>query len=130
MRLLVDTNVFLELLLEQAKAKEARDFLKKTNEHQLFVSNYALHSIGLILLRRKQAEMFRQFLSDAETGMTMVSLALEELKEVLDAAANFDLDFDDVYQYVTAEKFGLAIVSFDSDFDRTDRGRRTPAAVS
>lgn len=130
MRLLVDTNVFLELLLEQAKAKEARDFLKKINEHQLFVSNYALHSIGLILLRRKQAEMFRQFLSDAETGMTMVSLALEELKEVLDAAANFDLDFDDVYQYVTAEKFGLAIVSFDSDFDRTDRGRRTPAAVS
>jgi uncharacterized protein len=129
-RLLVDTNVFLELLLEQAKAKEARDFLNKTNEHQLFVSNYALHSIGLILLRRKQAEMFRQFLSDAETGMTMVSLAIEELKEVVDAAANFNLDFDDAYQYVTAEKFGLTIVSFDADFDRTDRGRRTPATVS
>jgi uncharacterized protein len=101
-RLLVDTNVFLELLPEQARAKEAGDFLKRTNEHQLFVSNYALHSVGMILLRRKQAETFRQFLSDAQTGMTMVSLAIEELEEVIDAAANFNLDFDDAYQYVTA----------------------------
>jgi uncharacterized protein len=127
-RLLVDTNVFLELLLE-SKAKEARDFPKRTNEHQLFVSNYALHSIGLILLRRKQAETFHHFLSDAQTGMTMVSLALEELEGVIDVAANFNLDFGDTYQYGTAEKFDLTIVSLDSDFDRTDRGRRTPAAV-
>ncbi len=130
MRLLVDTNVFLEVLLAQTKAKEARDFLEKTNVHQLFVSNYALHSVGLMLLRRKQAEMFRQFISDVETGMTMVSLALDELKEVIDATATFTLDFDDAYQYVTAEKFGLTIVSFDADFDRTARGRQTPAAVS
>lgn len=130
MRLLVDTNVLLEVLLEQAKAQEARDLLQKTNAHQLFVSNYALHSIGLILLRRKQADMFRQFLFDVEAGMTMVSLVLEELKDVIDASTNFNLDFDDAYQYVTAEKFGLTIVSFDADFDRTVRGRRTPAALS
>ncbi len=130
MRLLVDTNVFLEVLLAQAKAKEAREFLEKTNMHQLFVSNYAIHSIGLMLLRRKQPETFRQLLTDVETGMTTVSLALKELKEVVDVAATFNLDFDDAYQYVTADKFGLTIVSFDSDFDRTSRGRQSPAAVS
>ncbi|MGD0012658.1 MAG: hypothetical protein ABSE93_29465 [Terriglobia bacterium] len=42
----------------------------------------------------------------------------------------FNLDFDDVYQYVTAEKFRLTIVSFDADFDRTTWGRQTPAATS
>jgi predicted nucleic acid-binding protein len=35
------------------------------------------------------------------------------------------LDFDDAYQYVAAEKHSMALVSFDADFDRTDRGRRT-----
>jgi len=37
----------------------------------------------------------------------------------------FNLDFDDVYQYVVAEKFDLTIVSFDSDFDKTYLGRKT-----
>jgi len=38
----------------------------------------------------------------------------------------FGLDFDDAYQYAVAARYGLTIVSFDSDFDRTERGRRTP----
>jgi len=41
----------------------------------------------------------------------------------------FNLDFDDAYQYVAAEKHNLAIVSFDSNFDRTERGRKNPAEV-
>lgn len=41
----------------------------------------------------------------------------------------FNLDFDDAYQYVAAEKYNLTIVSLDSDFDRTERGRRDPAEV-
>jgi predicted nucleic acid-binding protein len=41
----------------------------------------------------------------------------------------FNLDFDDAYQYVAAEKHDLTIVSFDSDFERTGRGRKTPAEV-
>ncbi|MDH7486504.1 MAG: hypothetical protein QHJ81_09555 [Anaerolineae bacterium] len=31
--------------------------------------------------------------------------------------------------YVAAEKYKLTLVSFDSDFDRTERGRRTPAEI-
>jgi predicted nucleic acid-binding protein len=38
----------------------------------------------------------------------------------------FNLDFDDAYQYLAAEKHGLILVSLDSDFDRTERGRQTP----
>ena len=39
------------------------------------------------------------------------------------------LDFDDAYQYALAEKHDLIIVSFDSDFDKTKRGRKSPAEV-
>jgi predicted nucleic acid-binding protein len=31
--------------------------------------------------------------------------------------------------YVAAEKYNLDIVSLDSDFDRTERGRKAPAEV-
>lgn len=32
-------------------------------------------------------------------------------------------------EYVAAKKYSLIIVSLDSDFDRTERGRKTPAGV-
>jgi len=38
----------------------------------------------------------------------------------------FNLDFDDACQYAVAERYGLTIVSFDGDFDRTERGRKVP----
>ncbi|MFZ8805855.1 MAG: PIN domain-containing protein [Candidatus Calescibacterium sp.] len=41
----------------------------------------------------------------------------------------FNLDFDDAYQYVVAEKYNLTIISFDSDFDRTELGRKTPREI-
>lgn len=127
--MLVDTNVFLELLLSQVRAAEARQFLETAERHEFFVSDYALHSIGLLLLRRKQPETFRQFLSDVTAGVRMVSLLASELGAVIDAAARFSLDFDDAYQYAVADKYGLTIVSFDADFDRTARGRKAPAEV-
>ena len=37
------------------------------------------------------------------------------------------LDFDDAYQYAAAEKYNLALISFDGDFDRPERGRKAPA---
>jgi hypothetical protein len=128
--LLVDTNVFLELLLAQARAQEAAVFLQSTMTRELFVTDYAVHSIGLILFRRNQPETFRQFLADMRAAMIMVSLTSDDLEGVIDTASTFRLDFDDAYQYQAASKYGLTIVSFDTDFDRTPLGRKTPAAVS
>jgi uncharacterized protein len=49
------------------------------------------------------------------------------MRAVVVASQQFNLDFDDSYQYVVARQFGLALVSFDTDFDRTDLERNTPA---
>ena len=114
----------------QARSSEARQFLNKTDTHELFVSDYTLHSIGLLLFRCKQFEAFRHFLTDVAGSLRMAALEARELTGVIDAAAIFNLDFDDTCQYTTGEKYGLAIVSFDGDFDRTERGRKTPAQVS
>ncbi len=44
-------------------------------------------------------------------------------------AESYNLDFDDAYQYTIAENYDLQLVSFDTDFDRTERGRVTPQQV-
>ena len=59
----------------------------------------------------------------------MVSLSYEDMGNVIEVSARFNLDFDDAYQYVVAEKYNLTIISFDSDFDRTELGRKTSREI-
>lgn len=120
MRLLIDTNIFLEIILGQQRADEATALLAKTAEHEFFLSDYSLHSIGLLLLRRKQHDVFQRFLRDLTVNATVMlaALSISDMPAVIDAASRYNLDFDDAYQYSIAEKFGLTLISFDSDFDR------------
>ena len=131
MRLLIDTNIFLEVILEQAKAEEAQALLVKTEEHEFFISDYALHSIGLLLFRQKQHHVFQEFVNDMmfQAGMMVASLSVEDMVSVIEVAQRFGLDFDDAYQYAVAEKYGLTIVSFDADFDHTEQGRKTAGEI-
>jgi len=39
------------------------------------------------------------------------------------------LDFDDAYQYAVAARYELTLISFDSDFQRTDKGHKTPSEI-
>ncbi|MFQ5799569.1 MAG: type II toxin-antitoxin system VapC family toxin [Bacteroidota bacterium] len=132
MRLLLDTNIFLEVILEQERSDEVKSLLERIKEHQFLISDYSLHSIGLLLFQRKQHDVFSLFVKDMllNARMVVTSLASEDMAAVVDAARRFSLDFDDAYQYATAEKFDLVLVSFDSDFDRTEHGRTTPDRVS
>lgn len=131
MNLLIDTNVILEIVLEQDHDQEARSLLSTTHRHHLFLSDFSLHSIGVILFRRNQPDAFLDFCSDmVEPGrLAIIGLSVQHMNRVAKASKEFRLDFDDAYQYVIAEKYNLTIVSFDADFDRTARGRKTPQAV-
>jgi len=128
MRFLVDTNIFLEVILVQDRVVEAKRFLSKTEEHEFFLSDYTLHSIGLLLFRRKQHNVFHQFIKDmiSNAGLRVIALLTNDMETVIKSAHKFNLDFDDAYQYVVAEKNNLEIISFDGDFDRTEKGRKTP----
>ena len=85
----------------------------------------------MLLFRRRQHDIFQEFLDDMtlNAGMTVISVFADGMRAIIEVAQKFNLDFDDAYQYVAAEKNDLNIVSFDSDFDRTDRGRKTPAEI-
>ena len=54
-------------------------------------------------------------------------LSFFDFDDVIRASKEFNLDFDDAYQYALAKKYNLKIVSFDSDFDKTDLERLLPS---
>lgn len=55
---LIDTNVWLELLLEQTQAEEVRQFFQRVEASLLAISEFSLYSIGIILTRLKKDEVF------------------------------------------------------------------------
>ncbi len=128
---LVDTNVWLERLLDQERSEEVGQFLTEIAPDELAVSDFTLHSIGVILDRLAQRAVFPQFVDDLflQGGVTLVSVPPESMRLLVLVMDRFNLDFDDAYQYVAAEESGLVIVSFDHDFDRTDRGRQAPGEI-
>ena len=131
MSYLIDSNVWLELLLRQKHADEVRQFLEKVQLDEIYRTEFTLYSIGIITSRLKKEEVFAAFLSDLleETGIKRIALSLADLQDLLSTMREQDLDFDDAYQYEVARRFGLTLISFDSDFDRTDIGRKMPQEV-
>jgi len=131
MTYLLDSNVWLELLFEQERAEDVRRFLETEPMAQIAISEFSVYSIGIALARSGLEHAFVQFVSDTLEGTALVRIRLDtaDLKEVMKVRKRFKLDFDDAYQYVAAEKHDLTLVSFDADFDRTDRGRKTPADI-
>jgi predicted nucleic acid-binding protein len=128
---LVDTNIWLEVIMEQEKAHEAREFLNKISPKLLYITDFSLYSIGVFLSRRKRYNNFLDFLKDAfeQAGVRLLRLEISEMEIVIQMSSHLKLDFDDAYQYAVAEKYELEIVSFDGDFDRTHRGRKTPQDI-
>jgi predicted nucleic acid-binding protein len=96
----------LEVMLEQSQADTVRALLVRSDAHEFFLSDYALHSIGLLLCRRKLHQAFRQFLSDMirQAGTRVVSLAVDELEQVAEISQRYELDVDDADQYVVSER--------------------------
>lgn len=127
---LVDTNIFLEGLLEQERVETVRSFFKSIDLDKLFISDLSLHSIGIILFNLKKTDLFIAFLNDLVIdGIEVLSLSADELTKLDTVARGFNLDFDDAYQYFLAAENNLQLISFDKDFDKTERGRKEPVDV-
>ena len=80
---LVDTNVWVELLLEQEKAKEVRRFLEKIDPKLLYMTEFTLYSINIVLVRLKKMELLRRFVRDTIPNISLVRLFPEDLDRVL-----------------------------------------------
>ncbi len=125
---LLDTNVWLERLLDQDRADEVKQLLETVPSDRLLITDFSFHSIGLILLRLERSEALLSFARDLFTDNSVRLVALEpaDMERLITVASEYQLDFDDAYQYVAAVRNGALLVSFDGDFDDTELGRLTP----
>jgi len=128
---LLDTNIWLERMLEQARSEEVRRLLDQVPSDRLFITDFSLHSVGVILNRLNQQDEFLGFVRDLfiDGAVVLVSLEPADMERLVAMMDRFGLDFDDAYQYVAAERYDLELVSFDGDFDGTERGRVTPGEI-
>jgi uncharacterized protein len=128
---LVDTNVWIERLLNQQKSDEAGRFLNQVSDGNLFVTDFTFHSICVILTRLARGQVLLDFVQDVfvDGAVNVVSIKPSDTRFLVDAIDKYKLDFDDAYQYVAAEQNELVLVSFDTDFDKTDKGKKTPAEI-
>ena len=116
---LVDTNIWLERLLDPEKTEEVGRFLAKTSTNQLIISDFSLHSIGVILDRLDKQTVFSEFVDDVllQGRIALRGVPPESMRRLVEVIESYNLDFDDAYQYVVAERAQATIVSFDKDFE-------------
>jgi len=128
---LVDTNCFMQIVRERPHATEVKTFLGAVPRSQLFISDFTVHSVGVIMSRFKQIQSYVAFLEQLGIGreFSIVRVGHMSPGQVAMACVAHQLDLDDAYQFVTADMHKLKIVSFDADFDHTPTGRITPAAA-
>ncbi len=128
---LIDTNIWLERLLDQEKSDEVGIFLDRMPSNHLFITDFSFHSIGVVMGRLDRMNAFLNFINDIFIygAVSIIRLDPEDMQRLAQVMERFKLDFDDAYQYTAAEKCALTLVSFDGDFDNTELGRKMPYEV-
>jgi len=119
MTYLADTNIFLEILLDQEKRSSCEAFLQ-SNIGKISLSDFSLHSVGVILFRVGKEDIFTDFANDVLPLINILSLPEELIIQTIQARKAFNFDFDDAYQYSLAKHYGLKIVTMDKDFGQLD----------
>lgn len=108
---------FLEILLKQEKSDSCKAFLDK-NIGSINISDFTLHSIGVILFKQNEEQSFLKFISDTLPKTNLLSLPKNKYDEVIIIKNKIGLDFDDSYQYNICKQFDLKFVTMDKDFKK------------
>lgn len=116
---LADTNIFLEILLGQDKKEACKTFLI-SNIGDLSITDFSLHSIGVILFRYNKEDIFRKFVEDVMPDARLLTLPMELYNDVVNVRKSLNLDFDDAYQYSVAKYYGLKVATMDKDFEKIE----------
>ena len=132
-KIVIDANIFLEFLLKQERTAESIALVKRVEEGEFeaYITSFSLHSIEVILDRRKDSVLLEEFLEKIiqTRGLQIYQTEAIEEKDISALTRTLQLDFDDALQYFVAKKLGAQLVSFDHDFDATDLKRVEPSAL-
>lgn len=112
-------DVMVQRLPFYLKKEECKSFLAR-NAGNIHLTDFSLHSIGVICFRYGKEKLFQKFLKDVLPFVDLITLPLDQYYEVIKNRKKHNLDFDDSYQYTAAGHYDLKIVTMDKDFKKVD----------
>lgn len=132
---LVDTNIFLEVLLSRDRKKECKKFLISLREgkNTAIVTDFTIHSIIVIMNQPNTLNELKTFLLalTAYKGLHVHHTTIAQEIRATELAAQQNLDMDDALQYSSALAVKAeAIVSFDKHFDNLKIPRIPPKLIN
>ena len=116
---LFDTNIFLEILLNQDQADSCQKALSILREDQPgWVTSFSLHAMEAIMGSARRISLLEHFLDALSDHPYLFSYSttIEEEKEISQLSPKIHLDFDDTLQFYVAKKKDLILVTLDRDF--------------
>ncbi|MFQ5951227.1 MAG: type II toxin-antitoxin system VapC family toxin [Candidatus Geothermarchaeales archaeon] len=131
---LLDTNVFLEVLLSRRRKRECKQLLNllKTGEETGVATDFSIHSIMLVMDGLGKLPELGTFVASlsAYRGLLVYADTLEDKIRAVSTSQEEELDIDDSIQYSVAKELKVrGIVTFDRDFDDLDIPRLEPRDV-
>lgn len=132
--LLVDANIFLEVLLAQAKKDQCESFLNGLRDGKKIgaITDFSIHSIIVIMSNQNRINELKVFLLSltAYKGLKIYHTAISDEIKAADIALEEKLDMDDAIQYSAAISLNVeAIISLDKHFDKLEIPRKDPKEV-
>ncbi len=131
---LVDTNIFLEVMLKRGRSGECKELLRALRDGKVkgVVTDFTIHSIIVLLDRFQRLEALKGFLLSlrAYRGLYIYDTSIGCEVRAVDLAEETGLDMDDAIQYSVALAVNAeAIVSFDKDFNNLNIPRKEPREI-
>ncbi|MFY3740031.1 MAG: putative nucleic acid-binding protein [Candidatus Nitrosomirales archaeon] len=134
MSYLIDTNIFLEVMLSRTRKEECKNLLKQVSAGKIkgILTDFSLYSIMLIMASRRKYSEIKRFLQSltAYKGLIVYSCTLDDKMNCIDLILDERMDVDDSIQYASALSLNArAIVSFDAHFDGLKIPREEPGKI-
>ena len=128
--MLIDTNIFLEVQLNQEKSQKASELLEAVfkNIIQAHITDFTIDSIVIIMehYNKSPAEIKRFLVSLlAYEGLDFYQLSIFDKIKATEHMSLLELDFDDACMYQAMQVLKITtIASFDTDFDKIPNIKR------
>lgn len=128
---LLDTNVLLEILLEQEDFASCVNLLKKIEQGHLraWVLDFSIYSICLVAARKKVSPAKVTYfleLINAIPNLCILRCPSFWMAEATTQMSKLTLDFDDALHYTVAKTNHLTLVTFDKHLKKSGIITKTP----
>ncbi len=122
--MLIDANIFLEILLDQEKSENCKIILRKiqVGEKKGFISTFSIDTIILAMVRNKvPSSKIKIFLDSLKNlkGLSLYNVNFKDRILALDLIKKYNLDYEDAITLQSAISSNCKeILSLDKHFDR------------